>query len=215
MIKKHFGIFLPILILTSGMFIYLIFQYKPLFPNNYEYQKAEQNKTFHVPILRDDPTFGNQKANNTIILFTDYNCLNCQKEITYFQNLLKKYPDQIKFVWKNVLLNDFDKNKTLAHYYAYCASEQKKFWAFQIYAFENQKNFSPSLLNSIINKLDINTKKFEKCLKKEEVQEYIQRNQFSAQGLSIKIFPTIFLNNKQIYSTEELTKELNNLFDEK
>ncbi len=215
--KQHLWITLiPLIILSAGILTYLIIQYKPLLPDVSEYKKAEDNKTFHITTYSDDPTFGNPEAPNTIILFENYNCSECKKHLTFFQNLLKQYPDDIKLVWKNILLNNFSEDKKMVHKYAYCASEQQQFWPFQIFAYENEKNLSTSTLNSIINKIDdINTKKFTKCLNNQKTSDYIQKNQFVAQLLSIKKLPTIFLNNKQIYSTDELTTELNKLLNNK
>lgn len=214
MIKKNhiWIIFLPIIAIAIGILVYLLIQYQPMHPKMSEYEKVERNKTFHITTYLDDPTFGNSEADNTIILFEDYNCSECEKHLTYFQNLLKKYPNEIKVIWKNVSLNNFDKNKILTHTYAYCASVQEQFWAFQLFAYENENNFSTSTLNAIVNKLDLNNKKFEKCLTSQEASDYIQKNQIVAQLLNIKTLPTIFLNNKQIYSTDELTTELDNLF---
>lgn len=215
--KKHFlATFLPIIILTAGVVFFLLIQYKPLHPDMSEYEKAEKNKTFHITVYPDDPTFGNPEASNTIILFEDYNCSECKKHLTFFQGLLKQYPDDIKLVWKNILLNNFDQDKILIHQYAYCASEQQQFWPFQIFAYENEKKLSTSTLNAIVNNLtDINTKKFTKCIDNQETSDYIQKNQFVAQLLNMKVLPTIFLNNKQIYSTDELTTELNKLLNNK
>lgn len=217
MIKKYqfILIFIPVILLSIGLLVYLVQQYKPLLPNDNKYQKAEEIKSFYIPILADDPTFGDSKTTTTIIVFEDYNCAECKKNLDYFQNILSKYPDQIKLVWKNIVLNNLDDNKILLNKYAYCASEQKQFWPFQMFVFENDKTLSASTLNAIINKLDINTKNFEKCLNNQKVSDYIQRNQIIAQLLGIKTLPTIFFNNKQIYSTKDLTSELNNLFGQK
>lgn len=218
MIKKHHPwlIFIPAIILSAGILIYLLIQYKPLLPNVSEYEKAENNKIFHITTYPDDPTFGNSEATNTIILFEDYNCTECKNHLVFFQNLLKQYPDQIKVIWKNVLLNKQDQEKMLIHKYAYCASQQQAFWPFQMFAYKNENNLSTSTLNAIINNLDeINTKKFEKCLNSSDAADYIEKNQVVAQLLNTKILPTIFLNNKQIHSTDMLIEELNNIFDNK
>ncbi|NLZ97133.1 MAG: DsbA family protein [Candidatus Magasanikbacteria bacterium] len=214
--KKYLWlIFLPVIILSLGLLVFLIYQFKPLLPSDSVYEKAKMVKNFHIPIYSQDPIYGNIKATTTIIVFEDYNCTECKKHLAFFQNLLKKYPTQIKLVWKNTLLNNFDENKILAHQYAYCASKQKQFWPFQIFVFENEKILSPSILNAIVNKLDLNTRKFEKCLKNEETSNYLERNKILAQLLGIKNIPTIFLNNKQINSTNDLVSELNNLFGDK
>lgn len=218
MIKKHHTwlIFVPVIILSAGIFIYLLIQYKPLLPDISEYKKAENNKTFHITTYPDDPTFGNSEATNTIILLEDYNCTECKNHLVFFQNLLKQYPDQIKLIWKNILLNKQDQEKMLVHKYAYCASQQQAFWPFQMFAYKNENNLSTSTLNAIINNLDeINTKKFEKCLDSSNASDYIKKNQIVAQLLNAKVLPTIFLNNKQIHSTDMLIEELNNIFDNK
>ena len=213
--KKYLWlIFLPVIILCIGLLSFLIIQYKPLFPSEIKYKKAADVQNFYIPIYEEDPIYGNVNATTTIIAFEDYDCTECKKHLEYFQNLLKNHPNQIKLVWKNTLLNNFDENKILAHKYAYCASKQKQFWPFQIFAFENDKTFSTSILNAIINNIGLDTKKFTKCLNGQEAADYIERNQIVAsQLLGIKILPTIFLNNKQIYSTENLTEELNTLFN--
>ena len=63
------------------------------------------NKVWDIPD-EDSPVFGNTKNPKlTIVEFTEFQCPYCSRIAPAMQELNKKYPDQIKFVYKHFPLS--------------------------------------------------------------------------------------------------------------
>ena len=90
------------------------------------------------------PTRGNASAPVTIIEFSDFQCPYCTRGATTVEELLEKYPDDIKFVFKHFPLgfHPWAKPAAIA---SHCASEQNHdaFWTLHDAYFKNQKAITP------------------------------------------------------------------------
>ncbi|MBO4435533.1 MAG: thioredoxin domain-containing protein, partial [Fibrobacter sp.] len=68
-------------------------------------EMEEANKVWDIPD-EDSPVFGNTKNPKlTIVEFTEFQCPHCSRIAPVMQDLNKKYPDQIKFVYKHFPLS--------------------------------------------------------------------------------------------------------------
>ena len=191
-------IFLPALVLVIfALFIRLI-QYEPLYPKAGENKAGQNQASAIIPIYSDDPVIGNKKAPATVIIFSDFGCAHCGAEMALLDELLKKYPDKMKIIWKGLAVTRFPRSTELAHKYGYCANQQEKFKQFADLAFANSDNLTEEILKLITAQLDLNEKKLGECLDSQMPAEYLQKIEQLALGLGIQAVPTIFLNNRQI-----------------
>ena len=93
--------------------------------------------------LDDDPFKGNSNAPVTIIEFSDFQCPFCSR---FFQQTLpqieKDYIDtgKVKFVYRDLPLDNLHPNARPAHIAAECADEQGKFWDYHDVLFEKQSD---------------------------------------------------------------------------
>jgi len=184
-------------ILTLAMFVRIL-QFQSINPSEKEIEKWANNKNFAIPLYKEDPIIGNSKAGISIIIFEDFNCEACKVQNTLLKKLVDKYPDKVKIIWKGLSSAGFPYPTELAHNYSYCANEQNKFTEFKDFAFVNSDNLSEEKLSLIIENIDINLNKFEKCLESDSPALHLQKNEIIAQALNIQDIPTAFINNKQI-----------------
>src|SRR5262249_20098487 len=77
--------------------------------------------------LDDDDVKGPQSAPVTIVEFSDYQCPYCSRAETTVQEVLKKYGDKVRFVYRDYPLS-FHPNAEIAAIGSDCAKEQGKFW---------------------------------------------------------------------------------------
>ena len=91
--------------------------------------------------LDDDPVKGNPNAPVTVVEFSDFQCPFCSR---FFQQTLplieENYIDtgKIKFVYKDLPLDNLHPNARAAHIAAECADEQGKFWEYHDVLFEKK-----------------------------------------------------------------------------
>ena len=86
-----------------------------------------------VPVAVDigtSPVKGNQNAKVTIVEFSDFECPYCARAFPTVQQILKEYPNDVKFVYKHLPLNNIHPKAQKAAEAAACAQDQGKFWEY-------------------------------------------------------------------------------------
>lgn len=194
--KKLLYIFIPALFVVGLGFFVQIIRYQPLFPKikTQETQKTE----FVIPLYPEDPIIGEVKSPTTIVAFEDFSCPSCIQQSNMLKNLQERYPNKFKVIWKGLPVSEFPYPSLEAQKYSYCANEQKMFKEFQSAAFSNSNNLSETILQSIIKDIEIDEKKFSKCLNSTDVTNYIDNTKQIAKILNIQAVPAFFIENKQI-----------------
>lgn len=196
---------LAILVAVFGLFVAII-QYQPLSP--YDNEKLSQtnanNQNFSIPIFSEDPIIGNKKAANTAIIFSDFGCEACQVQNQLLTELLIKYPEKIKIIWKGLVVTKFPQSTEEAVKYAYCANEQKKFTEFANLAYNSNNNFTSLFLDSAVENLNLNKNELANCLNSPTPGSIQEKNKQLASILNIQAVPTIFFNNKQINTPQSI-----------
>ncbi len=91
------------------------------------------------------PVRGKADAPVTIVEFSDFECPYCERGFKTVEQILQKYPDDVKFIFKHfplVQIHPWAKSAAIA---AICATEQdpKAFWTLHDSFFENQKQINP------------------------------------------------------------------------
>ena len=76
----------------------------------------------------DAPAKGPADAPVVVIEFSDFECPYCQKTSETMKQLVEKFPDKIRFVFKNHPLPNIHKHAELAAEAAVAAKAQGKFW---------------------------------------------------------------------------------------
>jgi len=90
------------------------------------------------------PTRGNADAPVTIIEFSDFQCPYCSRGANTMEEILKKYPNDVKFVFKHFPLNFHPWAKPAA-IATHCAAAQSgdAFWTLHDKFFAEQKQINP------------------------------------------------------------------------
>ena len=97
----------------------------PAAPKNNNKKKADPNAVYNVPV-GDSVVLGNPNAKVTIIKWTDFQWPYCAKSVSLIDDILAKYPNDVKVVVKNFPLS-FHKQAEKAAKYAYAAHKQGKY----------------------------------------------------------------------------------------
>jgi protein-disulfide isomerase len=146
-------------------------------------------------IFSEDPVLGNPKAIISLIEFGDFKCSACKKIESSLKEILKTYPNQIKLVWKGIPGHSESEKVLLA---SYCAREQGKFWKYHDLLFSNQDNLDQqNIYFKLAQDINLDLKKFDRCLNNQTFFDLIQKNITQAQKLKIDATPYFFINEKK------------------
>ncbi|MEE2703293.1 MAG: thioredoxin domain-containing protein [Myxococcota bacterium] len=115
-------------------------------------QKAREATERRVQLERATsglPVRGNPEAPITIVEFSDFQCPYCSRGAETMEQVLERYPDQVRFVYKHFPLgfHPWAKPAAIA---ANCAAKQRAdaFWTLHDGFFKNQKALTPGNLVS-------------------------------------------------------------------
>ena len=113
------------------------------------------------------------------------------------EQVLEKYPGEVKIVFKNFPLNShkFAKKAATA---ALAAESQGKFWEFHDLLFKNYNRLNDKKIRDIALELGLDMVKFDKKMKDPLIQERISRDLRDGNSADVRGTPTVFVNGKRL-----------------
>jgi protein-disulfide isomerase len=151
----------------------------------------------HAIQIDNSPFKGRPDAPVTIIEYTDFECPYCARLQSMFDELLRKYPNEIKIVYKSYPLSSH-RNSAKAARIAMAAHAEGKFWPVHNRIFENYRRLNDNLLNQIRSEFGFDTPKFEAVMNSAEVTAKIQSDINQGKNIGVKGTPTVFINGRQL-----------------
>jgi protein-disulfide isomerase len=112
--------------------------------------------------------------------------------------VLKAYPKDVKFVYKEFPLTSIHRNALNAARAAVAAQKQGKFWEMHDKIFANQRALSPDNLKQYAQEIGLDVPRFEKDMASPEVQKQVDDDMKLAQEVQVRGTPTLFLNGKRV-----------------
>lgn len=172
---------------------------------------ATQRQAYLQAINGDGTNYyeGTSSPEVTIVEFGDFACPYCYKSYTVMNQLVQKYPDKIKLVWRDYLRNKDSIDLAMT---GRCAGEQGQFWPMHNALFADQANLTtadnsrPAKLVALAQNLGLNITQFTACLSSEKYLNQIKKDYDDGNSLNIVGTPTWFVNNYQFAGYVPLDK---------
>jgi protein-disulfide isomerase len=143
-----------------------------------------------------DPSFGPEDAPITIIEFSDYQCPYCESWYQQtFKQLLNAYPDQIRFVYRDLPLPMHPEAIPAAEA-ANCAGEQGAYWNFHDALFSGQYGLSRSAYEQYAADLGLDTATFTACLDDHRYQDEVNLDAADAARFGLTGTPSFVINGR-------------------
>lgn len=207
--KRNKVISISVVILLFVGLSFLIYN----FIDFYKIVKIKKNKIVFESVTDEkyvltsfinDPIKGVKNTPISIYLFSDYETSKTKDVLLIIDEILKKYPDKVNLVWKDlpIVTNRFSKSAALA---CRCAKDQEKYWEYNRELFDAEEFFSVDLYQEIADKLKLDKNKFLSCYNSQKYLDAINYNVQEAYVLNIKDVPTIFINQQKF--EEDITQE--------
>lgn len=134
------------------------------------------------PVTDDDHIKGAKNATITLVEYSDYQCPYCGAFEPTVEQILEKYPNDVRIVYRHFPLRSIHPQAAPAANASECAAEQGKFWEFHEKLFENQETLSTATYSSIAKEIGLNVSKFDDCVSSNKYASDVQDDEVSAQA---------------------------------
>jgi len=159
--------------------------------------KTPPDTTVYNIALGDSPVLGAKEAKVTIVEFGDFQCPYCVREFPKIQQILKEYPDQVRFVFKHYPLR-FHKKAPPAHAAAELARREKGnqgFWKMHDLIMANPKKLEISDLRGYAQSLNLDLEQFDTVMADpEKINELLKSDLAEAKKCKVRATPTVLIN---------------------
>lgn len=168
--------------------------------------KKDREEAFHArfdpgktkPIVTDgSPEMGAPDAVVTIVEWADFECPFCRAFYPVLDELVHKYPTQVKLVFKFYPLSAHPHGEPAARAAA-AALDQGKFWEMHHLLFENQEHLEGSDLEQYAKTLKLDMGKFRADFGSKELAERIEKDKKQADDLGLDGTPFLFINGRYV-----------------
>lgn len=166
-------------------------------------------------ISPDNHFLGAKNAKVILVEFSDYECPACGAVHPVIKQLLEKYKDKIRFVYRHFPLPQHS-DAEIAAYASESAGNQGKFWEMHDKLFENQKNLKKEDILKYAKELKLDLEKFQKNWESPEVKQKVTDDIAAGNKLGITQTPTFFLNGIKLdnFSVEEIEKIISRFYNQ-
>jgi protein-disulfide isomerase len=117
--------------------------------------------------------------------------------VPVLEQVLEKYPDDVKIVFKNFPLRNH-KFALKAATAALAAKSQGKFWEFHDLLFKNYNKLNDQKIHEIALGLGLDQTEFEKKMKDPGIKAMIRQDLRDAAQAGVRATPTVFINGRRL-----------------
>ena len=160
--------------------------------------QMDPNKVYTISV-GDSPVRGPKAAKVSVVEFADYQCPFCAQAAPLFEQVLKEYPTDVNYVYKQFPLPaTMHPNAMPASRAAVAAGKQGKFWEMHDLLFQNSRDLSADKLKDLAGKVGLDVPRWEKDLAASDVQQQIDHEMAEGRSADVTGTPTIFVNGKRL-----------------
>ena len=129
----------------------------------------------------------------TIVEFSDFHCPYCGRVVPTIDEVLAKYPTQVRFVFRNLPLSMHPRAQAAAEAAA-CAGNQESFWDYHDLIFADRKADSDEDFERHASELGLDMQAFRQCVQNRETQQIVDADFATAGRLRISSTPSFVIN---------------------
>ena len=175
---------------------------QPQRPTMPEPPSEDFTKVHEIPVAHS-PVRGNKDAPITIVEFVDFQCPFCGRFHPPVLEVLKAYPDKVKYILKNFPL-PFHPQALPAAKAAFAAGEQGKYFEMVDAILADNSNLGEEKFKELAKKIGLNVDKFTKDLAEKDAQwqQWITADMELVEKVDVRGTPTFFLNGRKTMSRD-------------
>jgi protein-disulfide isomerase len=158
-----------------------------------------------VQVAADGPSKGPKDAKVTIVEFSDFQCPYCNRGRQVIEEVLAKYPNNVRVVFRDFPLDFHDKAQKAAEA-AHCAEDQSKFWPLHDFMFSNQDKLDVEGLKKAARDLGLDGNTFDNCLTSGKYAQVVAKNMKDGQTAGVTGTPAFFINGSFLNGAQPFEK---------
>jgi protein-disulfide isomerase len=160
---------------------------------------------FRVEVAIDGfPFQGPAKGPVTIVEFSDFHCPYCKRVQATLAQILAKYGDKVKLVYRNYPIDSLHPGARKAAEAAQCANEQGKFWPYHDKLYAGGTDVSSEKLKALAEEAKLDLSAFDQCLTSRKHQAAVQKDVEEATRLGVTGTPAFFINGRLVSGSQPL-----------
>lgn len=141
-------------------------------------------------------SLGPATAPLTVVEFSDFECPHCRDAAPVIKALIKKFPGEVRVVFKHFPLNLHVMARDAA-VATEAANRQGKFWEMHDKVFENQDHLSQDTLKDLARQIGLDLKQYEKDVTDPVLAARVEASRKEGEVLGINSTPTVFVNGRR------------------
>ena len=145
----------------------------------------------------DTHAIGPVDAPVTVVEFGDFQCPSCVIAEATNQEIRKRYPKQVRFLFREFPLAKFHQFAEKAAEAAECAADQNKFWQMHDRMYQAYGELAVVQLKYYAQDIGLDTAKFNTCLDSGAKASLVQQDIEDGHALNINATPTFYINQQQ------------------
>jgi protein-disulfide isomerase len=151
-----------------------------------------------------DHVRGPDDAPVTLVEYGDFQCPYCGQAESVIRELLASFGDDVRYVWRNLPLNDVHGNAQLAAEASEAAAAQGKFWEMYDALLSHQDELSPRDLGRHAEGLGLDMDRFWDDLRHHEYAPRVSEDVASADASGVSGTPSFFINGRRHYGAYDI-----------
>lgn len=148
---------------------------------------------------KTDHVLGAKNAKVTLIEYSDFECPFCQRFYPTIKELLKSYPNDVRFVYRHFPLNSIHPNAQKAAEATECAAKlggNDAFFKLHDKIFERSPDIGPSVLVTLAKEIGLKEADFKSCLDSGEMAAKVNQDMQDGTSAGVSGTPATFVNGK-------------------
>lgn len=154
-------------------------------------------------VAASGPSVGPADAPIVMIEFSDYECPYCGRVEPTVHELLKRYPERLRLVYRHHPLS-FHPNARPAASAAVCAEAQGHFWEYHALLFSNQRALGSDQLLLYAEQVGLDLAAFETCRSSEQTSARIDQDVADAMAVGASGTPAFFINGVRLTGAQPI-----------
>jgi protein-disulfide isomerase len=170
--------------------------------SEHESFELDPSQGYRVGLGLPGHQLGSDDALVTVVVWTDFQCPYCQRQVDVLNHVRKKYGAQVRIVVRHFPLG-MHRDAQLAAEAAVAAAEQGKFWAFHDLLWASFGKLSRADLEGFAKTAGVDLAKFRTALDERRYYDAVVAETAAAGALGVTATPTLFINGQPIVGSRE------------
>jgi protein-disulfide isomerase len=151
-------------------------------------------------------SLGNPDAPVTIVEFSDFHCPFCRQAHGIVQQVLARYGDAVRLVYKDMPLDSLHPDARAAAEAALCAGAQGKFWEYHDALFASEPDVSVTALSRLTKQVGLDAAAFDACYSARTYKARVEATVQEGARLGVTGTPTFFINGRNLTGAQPLER---------